>query len=76
MDRDQTTKGWRQDIWKDHLTLEVVRIEVTPEEDLLSHISSLKCDCIPELTDREGIPMLVHNSFDGREIEEAHERGN
>lgn len=69
------SKGWRRDVWKDHLTLEAVRIEVTPEGDLRYHTSSPDCECIPELRDQEGVPMLIHNSFDGREVLEANERG-
>lgn len=72
----QDGKGWRRDVWKDHLTLEVTQVEVTPEQDLRAHISSEDCECIPELTnDREGVPMLIHNSFDGREVLEANEHG-
>jgi hypothetical protein len=76
MDQETITgKGWRRDIWKDHLTLEVTQIEVTPEDDLNYHVSSPDCNCIPELTNSNGIPMLIHNSFDGRETNETNERG-
>jgi hypothetical protein len=75
MPRDEITKNWRRDVWKDHLTLEVTKIEVTPEEDLKNHVSSPDCDCIPELRDQDGVLMLIHNSFDGREVLEANERG-
>lgn len=72
----ETTKSWRRDEWRDHLTLELVKIEVTPEEDLGSHISSPDCECIPELKNTdEGILMLIHNSYDGRELSEVVERG-
>lgn len=74
--REETTKSWRRDEWRDHLTLELVRVEVTPEGDLQIHISSPDCDCIPELKDQDGVLILVHNSFDGRELQERDERGN
>lgn len=76
MDPDQITKEWRRDVWKDHLTLVVTKIEITPEMDLKSHVSSVDCECIPELTKQDGVPVLIHNSFDGREIVEGYERGN
>jgi hypothetical protein len=75
MPLEETTKTWRRDVWKDHLTLEVLKIEVTPENDLTPHISSLDCLCIPEMKDQDGVQMLVHNAFDGREVNENHERG-
>lgn len=75
MDQDQITKGWRRDVWKDHLTDEVIQIEITPERDLQIHISSLECECLPVIGDFRGSPMLIHNSFDGREVLEGYERG-
>jgi len=77
MDQEPITdKGWRRDVWRDHLTLEILKIEVTPEKDLNSHISSVDCDCIPQLLDSKDGLMLIHNSFDGREVLEQNERGN
>lgn len=75
MVQEGITKNWRRDVWRDHLTLEVTQIEITPENDLQRHISSLDCDCLPVMKNQENAPMLVHNSFDGREVLEGYERG-
>lgn len=58
---------WKRDEWRDPLSGQLLSIEVTPECDLKLHISSQDCDCLPSLKYPEGIPMLIHNSFDGRE---------
>lgn len=81
MDPDKTTEDyfgrsilWRRDEWRDPKTGELLSVEVTPEGDLKLHISSQDCDCIPSFQYPGGIPMLIHNSFDGRENNS--ERGN
>jgi len=74
--QDETTKGWRRDIWKDHLTLDIVRMEITPENDLKTHVSDIDCGCIPKVDSEDGVPRLIHNSFDDRELIEDYERGN
>jgi len=75
MAQDQTTKGWRQDVWRNDLTQKVTEIEITPEGDLKSHDSSTNCECIPRLTYEHGVRIVIHNAYDGREIAENHERG-
>jgi hypothetical protein len=59
--------GWDQIIFRDRLTQRVVGIEVEPKNDIKPHISEEMCECCPTLETVEGVPMLVHNSFDGRE---------
>lgn len=48
-------------------------VNVIPENDLRMHLYGTLCRCRPskEVTD-EGVPLYVHNSYDGRE---AYENG-
>ena len=66
---------WRRDEYKDKLSGELLAVEVLPIDDLQAHGSSEDCACLPELKHEQGVPMLIHNAFDGRELTEANERG-
>lgn len=47
----------------------VDKVEIVPEDEETMHIPSLQCVCLP-LLDRDektDLPMIVHNSYDGRE---------
>jgi hypothetical protein len=59
--------GWQQITFRDRTTGRVVGIEVTPEKDRRRHVSDPVCACHPKFESVSGIPMLIHNSFDGRE---------
>lgn len=61
------TKGWRRDTYTNRLTGRVIAIEVIPEQDTKPHVSDEMCACCPVVKTVNGAPMLVHNSFDGRE---------
>lgn len=53
--------------------------EIFPVDDLMEHIPSEACRCMPVLTIIDGAQRLTHNSFDGREHnpeDEKHIRGN
>jgi hypothetical protein len=59
-------KGW---FLVDHSEgSKIILVEVTPENDIREHVVSQDCDCIPVMQhNMEGIPILIHNAFDGRE---------
>jgi hypothetical protein len=59
--------GWDQITFRDCLTQRVVGIEVEPKNDIGPHISDELCECRPTIEMVEGVPMLIHNSFDDRE---------
>lgn len=59
--------GWDEVTFRNWLTQRVVGIEVAPKDDLWPHISDEFCECCPAIEVVEGVPMLIHNSFDGRE---------
>ncbi len=68
------TKGWRRDEYRQRTgERRITHIEITPESDARSHKSSEDCDCIPVLENENGVAILIHNAFDGREM---NERGN
>lgn len=78
MGHQNNDKGW---FLLDHYDLldnaRAILVEVTPENDIAEHITSEDCECIPRMdVNIEGIPVMIHNSFDGREVDESHERGN
>ena len=79
MDQEEITKGkgW---FLIDHYDLLdtslVLLVEVSPENDIKDHITSEDCECIPTLERTiEGLPLLIHNAFDGREDCTTYERG-
>jgi hypothetical protein len=59
--------GWDQITFRNRQTQRIVGIEVVPKDDVKPHISDEFCECCPKVEKTEGVPMLVHNSFDGRE---------
>lgn len=75
---ERQLKHWRRDEYTDRLTGLMTALEVVPENDIRTHISSENCPCIPALSQEKGAMILVHNSFDGRESLESNnkERGN
>jgi len=75
MDHEGIIKGWRRDEYSDSLTRELLYVEITPENDIRSHVTSEDCECIPRLFSILEVPTLVHNSFDNRELFESYERG-
>lgn len=43
-------------------------INILPINDLLEHDESDECDCHPKVEyDGEGVKIIIHNSYDGRE---------
>ena len=74
MPQDQTTKGW---FVIDHIDGPLVNlVEVVPEMDIREHVTCVSCECIPIMSSNiQGIPLLVHNSFDGRESNEYKQAG-
>lgn len=68
---------WFRHEYRDKLTGELVGVEVEPKDDLKPHRSEEECDCIPLCQRRSGVLHLIHNAFDGREIDELNhqERG-
>lgn len=59
--------GWDRITFRDCVTQRIVGIEVEPKDDLKPHVSDEFCECCPMVEQVEGVPMLIHNSFDGRE---------
>ena len=47
-------------------------VHVVPNNDVRFHVvvQGMGCACEPELWQQEGLPVVVHNSFDGRELVE------
>lgn len=43
-------------------------VHVLPVNDLKSHEEETTCECEPRIEIVEGGMLVVHNSFDGREI--------
>lgn len=45
---------------------------VIPENDSRPHIEKSTCECVPEMREMKetGDMLIIHNSFDGREISE------
>ena len=70
---ESLSKPWRCDNYRDSLSRELLAVEVLPVEDICPHQSNEACTCIPTLSRSNGVLMLVHNAFDGREINEAPE---
>ena len=62
---------WRVDTYRDLLTEAVLAIEVVPTDDIAPHRLSDECDCLPKLRIENGIPILTHGAFDGREYAEG-----
>lgn len=50
---------------------------VLPINDALEHRESVECECKPklELQDNDGL-VVVHNAYDGRELEENGKKAN
>lgn len=72
------SKLWEGITYTDKLTALPLGYEVVPMNDSRRHISSPDCACLPEIHFENGMTMLVHNAFDGRELAEEgnEERGN
>ncbi len=68
-------KGWRRNTMLDTGAMtEFVDIYPRGEEGM--HIVDPACECGPRLSrDTEGRPMIIHNSWDGREGFERAEAG-
>ena len=45
-------------------------IHIIPVNDLKEHEESSTCDCQPTLVMENGEMIFVHNSYDGRELDE------
>ncbi len=43
-------------------------IHVTPINDLKPHEESTTCECCPRVEFENGEMIVIHNSFDGREL--------
>lgn len=62
--------------WEMHATKfngedEIVYIDVMPIKDSYPHQFEGKCKCQPETSyDYKGVPIYVHDAFDGRHISE------
>ncbi len=46
-------------------------INITPINDLKEHEEESTCECSPKVEFENGEMILIHNSFDKREIEET-----
>jgi len=52
------------------------RIHVIPINDLVEHSNHEKCRCNPKTLEENGYLIIVHNSFDDRELfEELRNKG-
>lgn len=47
-------------------------MHVYPLRDLQPHALTRECACHPRLEQVEGVLLITHNSFDGRELVERH----
>lgn len=45
-------------------------IHITPVNDLEEHDQSSTCKCLPSVEFVNGEMIIIHNSFDGRELNE------
>ena len=43
-------------------------INILPENDLKEHVESSICDCNPSVEFENGEMIIIHNSYDGREL--------
>lgn len=51
-------------------------LHVIPENDLRKHEESNVCDCHPFMIEENGEMIMIHNSYDGRElIEVGYQKG-
>lgn len=67
--------GWFRHEYHDKLTDDLIAVEVIPDQDVKEHTSSENCDCIPIYrSHRDGVVVLIHNAFDGREYGEKGNR--
>lgn len=75
MDQEKTDKGW---LLIEHCVGHIKElVEVSPENDIREHVPTGDCECIPTTGFNEsGIPLIIHNAFDGRDAVEQNERGN
>lgn len=65
---------WRVDQYQDE-TKRVCFVEILPEADLKRHLDSTRdCPCLPVFYFADGVPVIEHNSFDGRELYELSNR--
>ena len=46
---------------------------ILPINDLKEHIEDSTCECLPNVVFENGEMIVIHNSFDGREIIEEKE---
>lgn len=42
-------------------------IHIVPINDVKKHTESRKCECDPDVEEYNGVIIIIHNSFDGRE---------
>lgn len=47
-------------------------IHVKPIDDIGPHEASTTCQCAPRLEEIENATLVIHNSYDGRELIEKH----
>lgn len=45
-------------------------INIIPINDLKEHTENSKCECCPMVEVCNGEPIIIHNSYDGRERKE------
>lgn len=62
--------SWLRHTYTDKLTRRIVAVEVEPAADLKPHRSEEDCECVPVCKEVNGVAMLIHNAFDGREFSE------
>lgn len=41
---------------------------IMPIDDLYPHFMKSTCPCVPQVLDQENGRLVIHNSYDGREI--------
>lgn len=41
---------------------------IVPENDLYPHFTERTCPCCPEIQEHDDRQLVIHNSYDGREI--------
>jgi hypothetical protein len=43
-------------------------INIVPVNDTKTHIESASCHCLPRIEDAKAGQLVIHNSYDGREM--------
>lgn len=49
--------------------------EIIPVNDSGNHVTSMQCKCIPTNRYKEDRMLIIHNAFDGRDIQENNVAG-